>query len=363
MEFSSHNNTTSALWSKKVLIPCGLALLAALGLVVILIWNQSDKKNAEASAKTSGPLLITPAQQHLGKLNQFEKKDFSFTIKNQGNEPLRIVKVEHSCGCTEAKADRDVIAPGETAQIIGSLNAENRVGEFGSQILVSYQSESQRDPEDQGVMQLKALVGAKAVTLINLPAHLDLGETILGQEPKTMTFEVTKGEAEVEWDGLKVQAGNLKSEVKSLGKDKWQVKVLAPKGEVVGSSRKDLVLELLNSNSSEAAVSKQILPVSWKTVSENFSISPSGIYLSGDRVAKVKIKSLKGKPVEISRVDIPQDVPVQVKQAKVDDQVHLEFQNFQSKGKLNNQVHWSGKIQLYLHDGFVKERCWVTIIK
>jgi len=48
---------------------------------------------------------------------------------------------------------------------------------------------------------------------------------------------------------------------------------------------------------------------------------------------------------------------------KVDDQVHIEFQNFQSKGKTQNQASWSGKIQLVLRDSFVREACWLTIIK
>jgi len=148
--------------------------------------------------------------------------------------------------------------------------------------------------------------------------------------------------------------------VSKLTEDKWQVSVTAIKEEIIGSSREDLVLELLNSKSPGTAVSKQTLPLSWKTVSENFSVSPQGGYLSGDRVGKVKVKSLNGRPVEITRIDIPQDAPVRVKQVNVKGQLHLEFQNFQAKGKPNNQVPWSGKIQLILNDGFVEESCWIT---
>jgi len=360
MEFSSQHNTAFAAWSKKALLPCGLALLAVLGLGAILIWSQSDKKNAKASSKTSGPLLITPAQQHLGKLNQFEKKHFSFTIKNQGNELLRIVKVEHSCGCTKSKASKEVIAPGETAKISGTLDAENRVGEFGSQITLSFSQEGRQDLE---VQQSTMLVGARAVTLINMPAHLDLGSTVLGQEPVSSTFEVTKGDAETKWDELCVVPVQSKVTVSKLTEDKWQVSVTAIKEEIIGSSREDLVLELLNSRSPGTAVSKQTLPLSWKTFSENFSVRPQGIYLSGDRVGKVKIKSLQARPIEISQIYIPIDAPIRVRQMKVDDQVHLEFQNFQSKGKTQNQVLWSGKIQLVLRDSFVREACWLTILK
>ena len=98
-------------------------------------------------------------------------------------------------------------------------------------------------------------------------------------------------------------------------------------------------------------------------MSENFLVSPSGVDLSGDRVAKVKIKSLKDQPVEISRIDLPNDAPIQVRQVKVDGQVQLEFQNFQPKDNHKKQVPWSEKIQLVLRDSFMREACWLTILK
>ena len=79
-------------------------------------------------------------------------------------------------------------------------------------------------------------------------------------------------------------------------------------------------------------------------------------------MATVKVKSFRGLPVEISRIEIPIDAPIRVKQVKVKGQLHLEFQNFQAKGKPNNQDPWSGKIQLILNDGFVEESCWITLI-
>ena len=67
--------------------------------------------------------------------------------------------------------------------------------------------------------------------------------------------------------------------------------------------------------------------------------------------------------MEISRIEIPIDAQIRVRQVKEDGQLHLEFQNFQAKGKPNNQASWSGKIQLVLRDSFVREACCLTIIK
>lgn len=135
------------------------------------------------------------------------------------------------------------------------------------------------------------------------------------------------------------------------------------KGDAVGNEHGDLIVQLLNLARSDKVVNEYILPVSWKTISENFSISPSGIYLRDDRVAKVKIKSLKGRTVEPIQTKMSDDIPVQIKQVKEEGQLNLEFQNFPSKGKPNNQVPWRGKIQLILRDGIAEEKCWITLIK
>jgi|GEM_PF-1451118 len=365
MEFFSQHNTASAAWSKKALLPCGLALLAVLGLVATVIWNQSDKKNAKASSKTSGPLLITPAQQHLGKLNQFEKKHFSFTIKNQGNEPLRIVKVEHSCGCTEAKASKEVIAPGETAKISGTLDAENRVGEFGSQITVSYQKGSRRDAK--GAEQMKVLVGAKVVTMLNVPGRVDLGVNLLGETPKPVSFEVSKGEADLDWDELIVESGVVKSEVKNLGKDRWQITLTPPRGEVIGHNREELIIQLIQSkNKIHLPPPVNLVQIAWRTTSANFALSPAGVYLSGDKPVRIKIKSLQGRPVQVRDIELPVDAPIQVRAMEESGQTWLEFKSkeiFPTKGKPNTQVPWSGKVQISLRDSFVKERVWILMIK
>jgi len=140
-----------------------------------------------------------------------------------------------------------------------------------------------------------------------------MGSIALGQEPSTGIFSITEGDAETRWNELRVLPAQSKVTVSKLTEDRWQVSVTAVKEDIIGTSREDFVLELLNSKSPEATVSKQTLPLTWKTFSENFSVSPQGVYLSEDRVGEVKVKSLKGRPVEITWIDIPQDAPVQVK--------------------------------------------------
>ena len=296
---------------------------------------------------------MTPAQQHLGKLRQFEKKNFSFTLKKQGSEPIRILSVEHACGCTEAKASQDHLAPGQEAQIVGSLDPQNRVGEFGLQIAVTYKQGS-----NDTVLNAPFKVGAKAVTVLNIPSQLDLGSTLLGQSGQTQTFELTRGEADLKWDTIKVVSTKTKAVTKKVSETKWNLIVTPPLGDVIGTYRDDIILVLTN----QAAVIEEIsLPATWKTTSENFSVSPNGVYLSGQKIARVTIRSLKGKTLQVSNVDLPQVAPVKVKTIEQDGKTVLEIKPFLTRGQLK-QEPWSGKIQLTLIDGFVGERCWIQLI-
>lgn len=50
------------------------------------------------------------------------------TIKNTGNQPLRVFEVKPSCGCTTAPLDKDILNPGETAKIDIKLDLKGNVG-------------------------------------------------------------------------------------------------------------------------------------------------------------------------------------------------------------------------------------------
>ena len=357
MEFFSQHNIASAAWPKKALLPCGLDLLAALGLVVILIWNQSDKKNAEASAKTSGPLLITPAQQHLGKLNLFEKKDFSFTIKNQGNEPLRIVKVEHLCGCTESNASKDILAPGEVALILGSLNAEDRRGEFSSQISVIYQDSLRKD---QKIIREKVIVGAKAVAMIYLQASLDFEPVLVGDNSKPIVFEITKGEAVDEWDDLTVKSAGLSQIVRRISTDKWEVTLKPSKSDIVGSFSEEITLEMWESGK---LIKSQKTSANRRVLSKNFKVNPSNVYLikASDELIRIQFKSSDGKGslIKIDSFSYVKDGSIAVQEVKINKNVYLEVK-VKKMSRLSNA--WSGPIFVVLNNGFVRETFQIMVV-
>jgi len=59
-----------------------------------------------------------------------------FPIVNTGNEPLSILSVRATCGCTQPNYSHEPIAPGDTAFIEVTYNPYNRPGRFTKQIYV-----------------------------------------------------------------------------------------------------------------------------------------------------------------------------------------------------------------------------------
>ena len=53
-------------------------------------------------------------------------EDDAFKVKfpfvNRGKEPVKIVKIESSCGCLKAEVDKEVVKPGEAAAVTGIFN-------------------------------------------------------------------------------------------------------------------------------------------------------------------------------------------------------------------------------------------------
>jgi hypothetical protein len=76
-----------------------------------------------------------------------------FTVKNTGDKPLIISKVQPSCGCTTPKFSSDPIMPGKTAQIEVGYNT-SIVGQF-TKIIEVYSN----DPENsRSVINIKGIV-------------------------------------------------------------------------------------------------------------------------------------------------------------------------------------------------------------
>lgn len=68
-------------------------------------------------ASAAPELTVAQGTFNFGTISQGKKVPHSFRIKNSGDAPLQIKKLEAACGCTAVKPSTSVIQPGKSAQI------------------------------------------------------------------------------------------------------------------------------------------------------------------------------------------------------------------------------------------------------
>lgn len=302
-------------WGMTLAVMAILAVAVGCGVVYF-----RSARPTSPSASTS-VLEITPKQQHLGKIRQYQAKDFSFKVTNTSKETLEITDVTKSCGCTEAKVKDTILKSGQSTELTGRLAAQDRLGEFGSVIHLATKIQSEESTVD-------VKVGAHAVTLLHGPSHLDLGEYFLGSETAVKKFTFEAGEDDMSWDVIRVRAEGLDAQLSREG-SLWQLKIQPPIEKEVGLFYSDLMLEFWEKGKS-TPVAGLPLKASWKIKSKNIQISPLSAYFgvlrSGEeKTVRLKVKSLTGKPLQLGRAELPKGFSGNVRLVTDQNQLYLEI--------------------------------------
>lgn len=110
---------------------------------------------AQTSVKTNASATEIKAMTATGSVAKFDKTVFefgellqgvpqaaSFTLSNEGKEPLIISSARASCGCTNLKYEKDPILPGKSTLISVTYNAAG-VGNFIKTITVTTNASDQ----------------------------------------------------------------------------------------------------------------------------------------------------------------------------------------------------------------------------
>jgi hypothetical protein len=58
-----------------------------------------------------------------------ESVEHTFILKNTGSADLEIKKVQPACGCTTAELEKNIIPPGDSANVAAKLSLAGRSGE------------------------------------------------------------------------------------------------------------------------------------------------------------------------------------------------------------------------------------------
>ena len=85
------------------------------GFGVVIGWKESDQD--------IGPRIETiDSVYDFGKVYRGEEIQHTFTIRNSGNDYLKIEGISRDCGCTIAEVDREYLSPGEEMPIVVTIN-------------------------------------------------------------------------------------------------------------------------------------------------------------------------------------------------------------------------------------------------
>lgn len=111
--------------------------------------------------QAQGAATFTSLEHDFGSFPEGEKPTYTFTFSNTGDEPVRIMHVQPSCGCTAPSYSTEPIGPGEEGEIVVEYNSQGRPGEFNKTIAVQFV-----DQVDSATLRIRGTV---------IPTHIHNG--------------------------------------------------------------------------------------------------------------------------------------------------------------------------------------------
>lgn len=155
----------------------------------------------QLNVKAQGVLTFEKETHDFGTITEGVQATHSFKVKNTGDQPVVISKVQASCGCTTPEWTKDPILPGKTGMIKAVYNSEGRPGSFNKSITVTSNAAT-----PSTILFIKGIVTAKsdakssinvdqpedAPILVLLKTSHDFGKLEKGQKATTtVTFKNT----------------------------------------------------------------------------------------------------------------------------------------------------------------------------
>jgi hypothetical protein len=120
-----------------------------------------DAPAAPAAANALTTIEWIEPKKELGSINEGQKLQISFKLKNTGTAPLVLQSVTPGCGCTVADYPKEPIAPGKEAEITAAFDSQGREGQQHKEITVTANTkETSQHTLSFNVMVNKAKTGS-----------------------------------------------------------------------------------------------------------------------------------------------------------------------------------------------------------
>jgi hypothetical protein len=124
------------------------------------------------------------------------------TMYNVGNEPLKITKVKPGCGCTKQKLSKDLLAPGDSAQLDLKLN----IKEYPGPVTKSVSIYTDDPNKERYLLFLKAKVktGYKVT-----PSRISFYKAKVNEESVSKVVLANTSEEDIVVDSLRIRPDDL----------------------------------------------------------------------------------------------------------------------------------------------------------
>ena len=148
----------------------------------LIFWTMSG---SAVQAQSWADVMFNELSHNWGTVARGATVRYPFYLTNTLNEPITIVSLRPSCGCTSGASDKSVVGPGERATVEAQMNTINFVGHKATILFVSLVTASGRQAE----VRLAVSSEIQSDIVLN-PGTIDFGYVVKGQEvSRTITID------------------------------------------------------------------------------------------------------------------------------------------------------------------------------
>jgi hypothetical protein len=149
---------------------------SALSILLFVITFLSSVAQQDGSKKPLSLAEINFSEKvyEFGDIQQGESVSKKFTFRNTGTEPLMILNVQTTCGCTATDWPKQPLAPGDSSLLTVTFNSANKAGRINK--IVTVYTNGQK-PEERLKITGNVLIPGAAIPPVSRPAVSDTTET------------------------------------------------------------------------------------------------------------------------------------------------------------------------------------------
>lgn len=295
--------------------------------------------------RSSGPDMEFDQMLHdFGEIDHGAKAEYTYEFENRGNDTLRIVRIQKTCGCQSAKATREVIPPGERGGIWVAFNSKGLVGDVTRRVYIH-----SNDPAE-GRVALE-MSGTVLVDFLVRPKTLNFRQIPVGRSKSMKAYIIPQKMERLEIGSIEASAEYItvaRSDYVEEGKKGAELEVTigpdAPPRRIVER------VKISTSSQKQPLIEMHV----YATVSEKIIIDPKilQVQLGSGESREYQISVFKGsrKDFRIDRVEddleaIETEISLLKEQADMQDyQIQVRANPTASPGPLK------GSLTLYTND-------------